>query len=55
MQARMHTHIDTDKSVYEVRSHVKLFKLIHIQLKEAIKDMSGDTTPLAYSIKRNYK
>ena len=37
MQARTHTHIDTDKSVYEVRSHVKLFKLIHIRLKKAIK------------------
>ena len=36
----MHTHIDTDISVYEVCLHPKLFKLIHIGLKEAIKDMS---------------
>ena len=53
MQACMHTHIDTDISVYEVCSHPKLFKLIHIGLKEAIKDMSEtyDTISLQHQEK----
>lgn len=41
-----HTHIHIliqTLSVYEVGSNVKPFKLLHIRLKEAIKDILGDT------------
>jgi len=42
--ARTHTHILIQTlSVYEVGSNVKPFKLVHIRLKEAIKDNLGDT------------
>ena len=42
-QACMHTHIEIDTSVYEVTSHVKSFKHILMEPKEAIKDISKAT------------